>query len=179
MSPGSRSKSFETISANVESAVLRSTNCMQCLMIDLTYTHHQLKEQGPIHSAPTGSNRRSGKWHDHERDCGQSAYQRQNRSAIALELMHELNLHSTAAVVRYAVRFELVATLDWRIEVEMLPRNPPYGLCKSWRYCAGTGSPVSVFRNSLSHSFSSADRCSGWISFGPPRNVPTGSPPRS
>src|ERR1041385_6252904 len=54
-----------------------------------------------------------------------------------------------------------------------------HGLCKSRRNCAGTGSPVSVFKNSLSCRFSVADKCSGWIAFGPPRKVPSGSPPRS
>src|SRR5262249_25632443 len=56
---------------------------------------------------------------------------------------------------------------------------PLQGLCMSWRYGAGTGSPVRVVRTALSPPFSADDRWRGWISFGPPRNVPSGSPPRS
>jgi hypothetical protein len=63
----------------------------------------------------------------------------------------------------------------WKLGLQLKAHHSTsYRLCKSRRNRLGTGSPVSVFKNSLSCLFSSDEKRSARISFGPPRNVPAG-----
>ena len=85
-----------------------ATDCMQCLTSDLTPTHQQLNERGlltprqqeVIVGVPNGMTTKQI-----AASLGISA---KTADCHRVRLMHKLNLHSTAAVVRYAVRFGLV-----------------------------------------------------------------------
>lgn len=81
---------------------------MQCLTSNLTATHHRLNEHGLITQRQRDvivgvANAMSTK--QIAASLGISA---KTAECHRGRLMHKLNLHSTAALVRYAVRFGLV-----------------------------------------------------------------------